>query len=314
MRLRPFFALLFTIGCSASSDDKTPSARDTLLVYEAASLTGPMRAALDTFARRTGAVVAEEHGASLELARRITELHRIPDVIALADQEVFPEMLMPGATSWYAAFARNRMVIAYTDRSRYAAELTPANWRSIVLRDDVLFGRTDPALAPAGYRTLLVYKLAERFYREPGVAARLEAKTPPRLQRGNATELAALLSAGELDYIIDYESLARAQNFKFIQLPPEIDLGDPAHAAAYREATVRVWNGRDSVTRTGAPILYGISIPRAAPHVGAGLRFLEFLLDADGKAILRRGHVDALDRPQLVGDSAPPTLRTLAAP
>lgn len=273
-----------------------------------------MRAALDTFARRTGAVVSEEHGASLELARRITELHRVPDVIALADQEVFPELLMPGATSWYAAFARNRMVIAYTDRSRHAAEMTPATWRSVVLRDDVLLGRTDPALAPAGYRTLLVYKLAERFYREPGIAARLEAKTPPRLLRGNAAELAALLSAGELDYIVEYESLARSQKFKFIPLPSEIDLGDPAHAAAYREVLVRISNGRDTVTRTGAPILYGVSVPRAAPHQGTGLKFVEFLLGDDGKAILRRAYVDALDRPQIVGDSAPSALRTNTAP
>jgi molybdate/tungstate transport system substrate-binding protein len=259
-------------------------------------------------------VVSEEHGASLELARRITDLHRIPDAVALADQEVFPELLIPGATSWYAAFARNRMVVAYTDRSRNANEITPQNWRSIVLRNDVLLGRTDPALAPAGYRALLVYKLAERFYREPGVAARLTAKTAPKLLRGNAAELAALLSAGELDYIVDYESLARSQKFKFIQLPPEIDLGDPAHASEYAQVSVRVWNGRDTVTRTGAPILYGVSVPRAAPHPGAGQRFVEFLLGDDGKAILRRANVDALDHPQVVGDSAPAALRAATTP
>ena len=105
MRSRALLALLCIIGCRASSDEKRAPTRDTLLVYGAASLTAPLRAALDSFAQRTGAVVAEEHGASLELARRITELHRIPDAIALADQEVFPELLIPGATSWYAAFA-----------------------------------------------------------------------------------------------------------------------------------------------------------------------------------------------------------------
>ncbi|MEO8333669.1 MAG: extracellular solute-binding protein [bacterium] len=314
MRLRALCGLLLLAGCSPSPDVRKSSGRDTLVVYEAASLTRPMRAALDTFARRTGAIVSEEHGASLELARRITELHRIPDVVALADQEVFPELLMPGATAWYAAFARNRMVVAYTDRSRHAAEITPATWRSIVMRDDVLLGRTDPALAPAGYRALIVYKLAEQFYREPGIAARLEAKTPPTLQRGNASELAALLSAGELDYIIEYESLAHSQKFKFIQLPSEIDLGDPAHAATYATASVRVWNGRDTVTRTGAPILYGMSVPRGALHRGAGQRFVEFLIGNDGKAILRGAYVDALDRPQFVGDSVPASLRAMGAP
>lgn len=270
-----------------------------------------MRAAMDSFARRTGAVVREEHGASLELARRITELHRVPDVIALADQEVFPELLMPGATSWYAAFARNRMVIAYTDRSRHASDATPANWRSLLLRDDVLVGRTDPVLAPAGYRALLLYQLAEAYYGEPGLASRLEARTPPALMRGNAAELAALLSAGELDYIIEYESLARAQKFRFITLPPEIDLGDARHAAAYATASVRV--GR-SVVRRGAPILYGVSVPRAAPHRDVGERFVHFLVGPFGRAILRDAHVDALDRPTLVGDSVPALLRADTPP
>jgi molybdate/tungstate transport system substrate-binding protein len=289
-------------------------APDTLVVYEAASLAGPMRAALDTFARRTGAVVLEEHGASLELARRVTELHRIPDVIALADHEVFSEQLRPPVTWWYAAFARNRMVVAYTRRSRYASEVTADNWRSILLRPDVLLGRTDPVLAPAGYRALLVFRLAESHYRDGGLAKRLEARTPPTLLRGNAAELAALLSAGELDYIIEYESLARAQHFEFITLPADIDLGDATRAATYATASVRVGNGRDSITRRGSPILYGVSVPRGAPHGVMGVRFLEFLLGTEGQAMLRAAHVDALEHPKFFGDSVPPVLRSLGAP
>ena len=313
-RFAPLAVLPLAIGCSSAPDGDATPGRDTVVVYEASSLAGPMRAVLDSFSHRTGAVVSEEHGASLELARRITELHRVPDVIALADQEVFPELLIPGAMSWYAAFARNRMVVAYTDRSRHAAEATPASWRSIVLRRDVLLGRTDPVLAPAGYRTLIVYALAERFYSEPGLAARLEAKTPPRLLRGNAAELAALLSAGELDFIIEYESLARAQKFRFIQLPPNIDLGEPAHAWEYASASVRVATGHDTVTRRGAPILYGVGVPRAATHARAGVRFVQFLLGEEGTAILRAAHVDALDHPQLVGDSVPAALRARVSP
>jgi ABC-type molybdate transport system substrate-binding protein len=72
MRPRCLLLILLVIGCDASPDEKKAQGRDTVVVYAAASLAGPMRAVLDTFARRTGAVVAEEHGASLELARRIT--------------------------------------------------------------------------------------------------------------------------------------------------------------------------------------------------------------------------------------------------
>jgi molybdate/tungstate transport system substrate-binding protein len=312
--LVPLTVALLLAACRDSGDARATATRDTVVVYSAASLAVPLRSALDSFARRTGAVIQQENGASLELARRITELHRVPDLVVLADQEVFPQLLVPGATPWYAKFARNRMVIAYTDRSRHASELAPESWRQILLRPDVLVGRTDPALAPAGYRTLLVYRLAESFYHDPGLAARLEARTPPRLMRGNASELAALLTAGELDFIVEYESLARAVGLRHLALPPEIDLGDAAHAADYARASVRISQGRDTVVRTGAPILYGASVPRAAPHHDAGVRALAFLLGADGRALLRARAVDALDSPEFVGDSVPALLTRRAAP
>jgi molybdate/tungstate transport system substrate-binding protein len=301
-------------ACSPAGDRPAGAAPDTLVVYEAASLSAPMRPLLDSFARRTGTVVHEEHGGSLELARRVTELHHRPDVVALADQEVFPQLLVPGVTAWYARFARNRMVIAYTERSRAASEISAANWWRVLQRPDVRVGRTDPRTAPAGYRTLLLFRLAEWHYAQPGLAARLEASAPSRLMRGNAAELAALLDAGELDYIVDYESLARAHRFPFVQLPAEIDLGDPAQAASYGRASVRVARGRDSVTITGAPILYGVSVPRGAPHPAAAGRFLRFMMGDEGRAMLRKGNVDVLPRPELVGDSIPPHLRALGEP
>ena len=313
--LPPLLALSTALGCGAPHDAAGgPAARDSVLVFAAASLSGPLRAVRDSFARRNAGLVTEEHGASLELARRATELGRVPDVLALADQEVFADLLVPRTTSWFARFARNRMVVAYTDRSRHAAEMSPASWWRILQRDDVLAGRTDPELAPAGYRTLLLYALAEAYYRQPGLAARLADRSPARLQRGNAAELAALLEAGELDYIVEYESLARSHGFRWVTLPPEIDLGDPDRAAQYAAASVRVRRGSDSVTLVGAPILYGISVPRAAPHAAAGARFVALLLSPEGRAMLRRADVDALDRPQLVGDSVPAVVRAAIAP
>ena len=298
-------AVLAIAGCRPTSDRANGVAADTLVVFTAASLAAPMHVVLDTFASRTGVVVQEEHGASIELARRMTALGRTPDVVALADREVFPELLVPATTSWYASFARNRIVVAYTDRSRHAMEITPANWPVILQRGDVTVGRSDPAIAPVGYRTLLMYELAERFYGMPGLAARLSGRSPPAHIRGNATQLAALLAAGEIDYIVDYQSLAEGQGFHYVRLPPEIDLGDPAHEASYATETVRVAQMGDTVTRRGAAILYAVSIPRDARHRAAGERFLSFLLGAEGKAMMRARSVDMLDRAIVTGDSAP---------
>ena len=313
MRLRGTVTVLVVLAASVRSANAAPprasAGVDTVVVFAAASLAAPIRAALDTFARRTGTVVLQENGASLELARRITELHRTPDVVALADEEVFRQLLVPRAVAWYTRFARNRMVLAYTDRSAEAARVSSANWYRILLRPDVRVGRSDPALAPVGYRTLAVYELAEQYYHVPGLAARLEARTPPALVRPNASALVALLQAGELDYIIDYESLARANHLRYIRLPSAIDLGDPARATQYARASVRVPRRTDTLVYSGAPIAYGISVPRAAPHAAAASRFLDFLLGREGRALLRAYAVDVLAEPEFIGDSVPAVLR-----
>ena len=280
--------------------------RDTVVVYVAASLARPMRAVADSFARRAGATVLLESGGSLEHARKVTELHRVPDVLALADHEVFPQLLMPAHVDTYVQFARNRMVVAHTARSRFANEMGAASWREVLQRPRVEVGRPDPDRAPAGYRALLVLRLAEAHYRDPGLAARVLARSPRRNMRGNAAELAGLLELGELDYIFEYESLARAHGFRYVTLPREIDLGDPALAGRYAQASVRVAGRtpRDSVTFIGAPILYGLAIPRDAPHPAAARRFADFLL-GDGKSQLRAAHVDMLEAPRVVPPATP---------
>jgi len=283
---------------------------DTLVIFIAASLTKPMQPALDTFMARTGIVVQRESGGSLEHARKITELHRIPDLLLLADADVFPRLLAPRHTTWFAEFARNRMVVAYTPKSKRASDINTSNWYDILRGKDVEVGRTDPDAAPVGYRTLLMLQLAERHYRKAGLAKSLEANAPKRNMRANAAELAALLAAGELDYIYEYQSVAESNGFRFIRLPPEIDLGDPNRAAAYREvaATVRGSSPGTTITVHGEPILYGMSIPTGAPHAAAARRFLDFLMTTDVLRQLRAAHVDMLDHPIVVGSGAPPEL------
>lgn len=278
-----------------------------LIVFNAGSLARPLRAALDSFALGAHVAIEQENAGSLETARKLTELHRIPDVIALADYEVFPQLLMPGQVTWYAQFARNRMVLAYTPRSRFAAEITPANWWQVVQRPGVQMGRADPNLDPNGYRTLLTMQLAQRYYRQPGLFDRLLAAAPARNVRPKEADLVGILQAGELDYIWSYESLARAAGLRWVTLPDSIDLGSPSDTAFYAEATVRVAGRtpRDTVVFRGQPIVYGLSIPTHAPHAALAARFVAFLFSDAGKRILRGARLDALAEPVLVGTGVP---------
>jgi molybdate/tungstate transport system substrate-binding protein len=200
------------------------------------------------------------------------------------------------------------MVVAFTERSKHASEINADNWTQVLQRSDVQVGRTDPALAPAGYRTLLMLDLAERHYQKPGLAATLLANAPERNIRGNAADLAALLAAGELDYIYEYQSVAESNGFRSIALPPEIDLGDPARAASYATVAVRLPSRDRMVEYRGRPIIYALTIPSDAPHPAVARRFLARFFAEPTRQTLRAAHVDLLDEPVIVGSGAPSEL------
>lgn len=282
---------------------KSQSVAAPLIVFNAAATTLPMRFVLDSFAVRTGAKYEQVTGASLELVRKVLELKQDADVLVLADPDLFPEFLIPSHVEWYALFARNRIVLAYTDRSQGAAQIDSTNWYDVIQRRGVEVGRSDPNADPSGYRTLLVWQLAERHYRLPGLYDRLLAAAPARNVRAREAEQVALLSIGEYDYTWTYQNLADNAGFRYVKLPDAIDLGNPADSLQYATAATRVL-GRgqgDSLTVTGRPILFAVAVSKNSPQRAVAEKFVAFLLSADGRRILRASHFDALERPIFIG-------------
>lgn len=277
--------MLFLTACGRQHEPpKSP-----ITVFAAASLARPLVVLADSFQRRAKVPTLSELGGSLEQARKITDLGRIPDVLMLVDDDVVAA-LMPTHLDWYVRFATNRVVVAYTPRSKHGSAVTPENWWEILSRNDVAIGRADPAIAPAGRHALSLLQRAENYYSLPGLARRVLARASLRFVRPNATELAALLETGEVDYILDYESVARQFGFQFMTLPDELA---PA-------------------------ILYGVSVPRQAAHTREGVEFVAFLLSNEGKRILRGASVNVLPVPVAVGANVPLEItqfaRTIAAP
>src|SRR5215207_9958398 len=202
--------------------------RGPLVVFNAGSLAKPFSDLLQAFkAKHPRVAPAQENSGSLEAARKLTDLGKIPDVIGVADYGVIPKLLMPKHASWYVTFARNAMVLTHTDESVGAGEVTGRNWWQVLLRPGVRAGHSDPALDPNGYRTLMVFQLAENFYHQPGLASRLERAFPPKYIRPKEADLTALVQAGELDYSWSYASIAKTTGLRFVSLPPEVDLSDP---------------------------------------------------------------------------------------
>lgn len=311
MRTRNLIAMaLLLSACGGQGDTRTDSAAGEerrIVVFNAGSLALPLRAALDSFATREGVTIEQENAGSLETARKLTELGKIPDLVAVADYEVIPLLLMPAHATWYAKFAHNRMVLAYTDRSRGANEINTQNWWQVVTRPGVQVGRADPSLDPNGYRTLLVWQLAERHYKQPDLGRRLLASAPQRNVRPKEADLVGLLQAGEFDYIWSYESIAQGAGLRYVTLPTAIDLSAPSDSAAYAVASVRIAgkSPRDSVEMRGQPIVYAFTVPTRAPHPTLASRFAAYLASADGRRVLRGAKLDVLDPYIVVGTGAP---------
>lgn len=299
-----------TAGCRGRGDAAPPPA--TLVVLHAGSLARPMRAALDSFTARTGTPVTTISAGSVEAARRITELHDVPDVIALADEEVFPALLMPKAVAGYTVFARNRMVVAVAPR-RASERTDSTNWFRALASNDVEVGRSNPDLDPAGYRAIMVLRLASALYNAPGLERAVLARSPERNVRPKSSDLVALLQTGALDYAFLYETSARAAGLRFIALPAAVNLGDDAHAVDYGRVSLRIAGAArgDSVTVHGSPIRYALAVARDAPHPAGSKALAGFLVSPAGLAAMRDAGLETVAPRYVPADSA---VRQRAAP
>lgn len=307
---RPRAALALVLSLAAGvSPSLAQAPAGPLVVFNAGSLAHPIRELLGAFQRRyPGVRGVHESSGSLEAARKLTELGKVPDVLAVADFGVIEKLLFPRHASWHAAFASNAMVLAYTERSTGAKDVTAENWWRVLLRPGVRSGHSNPALDPNGYRTLMVFQLAESHYRQPGLARRLAAAVPARHIRPKEADLTALLQAGELDYAWSYLSLAKTTGLRWVELPADVNLSDPAKADRYAAARVRLpgasMRGADSVEFRGEPIVYAVTIPAGAPHRATAEAFVRFMFTREGQEIVRRSGFILLPAPRLAGDTA----------
>ncbi len=290
----------------------------TLVIFHAGSLTRPMQRLSEAYrAQHPRARLRLEAAGSRHCARKIAALGRRADVFGSADYKVVENLLVPRHARFNVHFATNAMVIAYGERSRRRDEINANNWYRILADPEVRLGRSDPNSDPCGYRTVMVFQLAERHYGVPGLAAKLTATHGRTHIRPKETDLLALLESGEIDYLPIYRSVAVQHGLSHVALPPEVSLGDPSQAARYRQARVEVSGTKPGTTlvRRGEPIVYSLTIPRNAPNPEGGAAFVTFVLGEKGRAILERNGQPPLQPPRVTGRQyLPPRLERLLAP
>jgi molybdate/tungstate transport system substrate-binding protein len=310
MRRSLLSAVFVTSALVSATWAQTPQ---VVIVDRAATLTLPF----DALAKSLPKLECRQRSAgSRFLLQSDVDLKQPVDLLALADVSLFEKPVSPAQTTrfpWWSIFAGNEIGIAYTDKSHGADKIDATNWWQILQQSDVQTGYADPESDPEGYNTVIAWTLAEGYYHQPGLAAKLRAFIPQKNIRGDSTQLLALLSAGELDYAWEYRSVAEQHHLKFLRLPKEINLGDPALAAIYKTACIELHRAGKVQPQCGRPILYAVAIAADAPHPEAAAQFVQALYGDAGKAALQ-GAFQAPLPAQIGGDTgaAPGWLKALA--
>jgi len=313
--------LIITVAAAcSSSSSSSPStspaasgAHGTLIVFGAGTLATPFAAEIAAFKRANpGVTVHSQFGASGDMVKAITQLHQPADVLGVADYSLIPKLMFNAHATWYLGFVSNQITFAYTSRSKGASGLTPANWYKVLGQPGVRIGRSNPAADPSGYQTLQMLQLANSYYKNPGLSASVLKNSPAASVAETETSLISALQSGQIDYLAIYKSTAQEQHLKWIALPPQINLSDPAMAADYAKVSIHAGS---LGTLTAKPIIYGLTIPTSAPNAALGQKFISFVIGPQGQAIMHsNGFVvisPALANPQA---KVPASIKPLTKP
>lgn len=309
------FARCLLVVCASALLPACKPARKPVVVFAAASLARVFSDLEEVFERRHPEIdVQLELTGSQTAARKVAELGRRADVVGSADAQVIDRILRPAHTAFTLRFATNALVLAHLEHSKHTEVITAANWPEVLLRPGVRLGLVDPDLAPIGYRTLLLLELAQKHFPQiAGLSRRLQAHCAQEHRQPHELELLKLLQTRAIDYAFVYRSTAEEHNLKVVVLPASYNLGVAVKAADYAQAqiSVRMAGGKRSALR-GAPVYYGLTIPKTAPNVEGATAFVRLLLGVDGARILRRSGFSPLVPARCAErDALPPALREL---
>jgi molybdate/tungstate transport system substrate-binding protein len=167
------------------------------------------------------------------------------------------------------------------------------NWYEILTMPGVAIGGGNPFLDPGAYRANLIFQLAEKRYNVPNLYNNLlEHVVIPGADRSGS----ALGKRFDFQLIYEHsaEVLAAANlDFRYVNLPDDINLSDPNRNAYYASSAQIVLPGlgtpesAPNITVPATRVAWGITMLKNAPNPQSATRFVEMLLSPAGTALLR---------------------------
>ncbi|HEY2000249.1 extracellular solute-binding protein [Paraburkholderia sp.] len=282
--------LLASITVIAGMAAATPSfAQDnTVNVLYAGSLVNLMeRSVGPAFEKSTGLQFRGYAAGSNKIANEIKGKLRRGDIFISASPKVNPSLM--GAengdhVSWYVTFAESPLMIGYNPRSRFAADFKKKRWDQVLQEPGIRIGRTDPKLDPKGAFTVEMMTKAADLYHQPDLVEKTLG-TPENPEQVLPEEtLVGRLQSGQLDAGFFYSTETSDLKIPALQPAPEL----------------------------AAKASYTLTILNDAPNTAGAARFVNFLLSAQGRELLKQHGVDVV-KPTVTGNgqAIPPSVQAV---
>ncbi|MHB8145775.1 MAG: extracellular solute-binding protein [Vulcanimicrobiaceae bacterium] len=217
-----------------------------------------------------------------------------PDVFISVTPSPMLMVLRAGKAKVARPIAKTAMVIAYSPKSRFAAQFADAGkpgampWWEILEQPGLRFGRTDPNVDPQGQYIIFTMQLAARYYHRPELVERVLGPTinPPQIFEEPIVE--ARLQAGELDAASAYKIQPGPFNLPYVELPEQINFGGDRYAEFYAHASLTL----GTTTHHPEPLVYYAAVLEGAAHPRKAQAFVDWLTEPQGQAIFRHFNYD----------------------
>lgn len=303
--------ILLTISMAsvtqAPSGNCAPASNRELIIYRAGSLTRAFQELEKVFTCQTGIQVKDSPMGSVDAGRQITAGGHACDLYAPADYLDIDLFMKPtGYADFNIVFAQGRMVLAYSARGLTAKRLPEIadpehkavpKWFDILTMPGVAIGGGNWFLDPGAYRAPMMFQLASEYYNVPNLYNNLLEHLVIMGQDSGA------ILGKQFDFQFTYEHNARAAaaadpDYRYVDLPDEINLSNPAKDDYYRQHAVVVLPGLGTpgsartIAVPGAHVAWGITLLHDAPNKENAIRFLQLLLSPEGISVLKRNGPD----------------------
>lgn len=311
-------AIIAAVAAAAIAATRTHTGARPLTIYVADAYTGEAQLLASAYHNATGMPTPlVTGGGSFTLAQEIGMGSKADVFMPVALSATTPSYLHGYAPGWAIAFAADQMVLAYTNSSvdnptarsvlgNYTlAEQNPTQWYQVfytLTSGGLKVGISNPNSDPAGFRAWIVLEAAGYLYaHNTTFFYQRMLETHSNYTASNAAELVAPLTAGQINFLFIYRSAAIAKGLEYLELPAQINLGDPNYSSFYAKFNYTLTSG----VVKGSPIYLYITVPLTSTQPAQAYSFVSFVVE--DSQLLERFGLTPLRPAYLYNSTAPPT-------